>query len=46
MKDLSIRRWECKSCTNINERNINASINIMFEGLKIYMNKENELQVS
>ena len=47
MKDLKIRKWECPNCTNNNERDINASINIMFEGLKIYMNKDlNELQVS
>ena len=47
LKDLSIRKWECESCTNINERDINASINIMFEGIKIYMEKGiNELQVS
>ena len=46
VKDLSIRKWECERCTNINERDINASINIMFEGLKIYMSREKELQVS
>ena len=47
MKDLSIRKWECKSCTNINERDINASVNIMFEGLKLYIKKGiNELQVN
>ena len=47
MKDLKIRKWECPNCTNNNERDINASINIMFEGLKIYMKKDlNELQVS
>ena len=37
VKDLSIRTWECPSCTNINDRDINASTNIMFEGVKIYM---------
>ena len=46
IKDLKIRRWECERCTNKNERDINASINIMFEGLKIYMSREKELQVS
>ena len=47
LKDLSIRKWECESCTNINERDKNASINIMYEGIKIYMEKGiNELQVS
>ena len=38
-KDLKVRKWECKRCTNINERDINASINIMFEGLKMYMER-------
>ena len=45
IKDLSIRKWECNSCTYINERDINASINIMFEGVKKYMKGLNELQV-
>ena len=44
VKDLSIRSWECPSCTNKNDRDINASINIMFEGLKLYMKKDLELQ--
>lgn len=34
--NLSVRKWECKSCHNINDRDINASINIMFEGIKIH----------
>ena len=47
VKDLSIRKWECPNCTNNNERDINSSINIMFEGLKLYMKKGiNELQVN
>ena len=37
VKDLSIRKWECPECHSIHERDLNASINIMFEGLKIYM---------
>ena len=37
VKNLNIRKWECPNCTNNNERDINASINIMFEGLKKYM---------
>ena len=32
--DLSIREWECINCGSVNDRDINASINIMFEGLK------------
>lgn len=35
-KDLSIRKWTCKNCENENDRDINASINIMFEGLKLH----------
>ena len=47
VKDLSIRKWECPSCTNNNDRDINSSINIMFEEIKMYMVKGiSELQVS
>lgn len=34
--NLSIRNWTCDVCGNENDRDINASINIMFEGLKIH----------
>ena len=37
VKDLSVRKWTCRRCGLIHDRDINASINIMFEGLKIYM---------
>ena len=37
LKNLSIRKWTCPECGLIHDRDINASINIMFEGLKIYM---------
>ena len=33
---LNIRNWECTDCGNKNDRDINASINIMFEGLRIH----------
>ena len=33
IKDLSIRSWTCKKCNNENDRDINAAINIMWEGL-------------
>ena len=47
MKELSIREWECPNCTNKNLRDINSSINIMFEGLKLYMKESAiELQVN
>ncbi len=37
VKDLRVRKWTCPKCGLIHDRDINASINIMFEGLKIYM---------
>lgn len=36
-KNLSVRSWKCDCCGSINDRDVNASINIMFEGLKLYM---------
>ena len=33
-EDLSVREWECPNCGNKLERDRNASINIMYEGLK------------
>ena len=37
VKDLSVRKWICPKCGFEHDRDINASINVMFEGLKIYM---------
>jgi len=33
---LSIRKWICKNCGNELDRDINASINIMLEGMKLH----------
>ena len=43
VKNLNIRKWTCPQCNNENDRDINASINIMDEGIKKYIN---ELQVN
>ena len=47
VKDLKVRDWECSKCNNVNNRDINASINIMWEGIKGYMSssENKELQV-
>ena len=37
IKDLKIRNYECPKCQNELDRDLNASINIMFEGIKKYM---------
>ena len=34
--NLNIREWECVNCGPINDREINASINIMYEGIKLH----------
>ena len=39
LKNLNIREYICPNCNYELERDINASINIMFEGLKLYMNE-------
>ncbi|MCK8826755.1 IS200/IS605 family element RNA-guided endonuclease TnpB [Natroniella acetigena] len=35
VKDLSVRKWECPKCKEVHGRDINASLNILNEGLKI-----------
>ena len=37
--NLGVREWICDNCSSINDRDINASINIMFEGLKYCFDK-------
>lgn len=34
--DLGIRNWICEECGYENDRDLNASINIMFEGLRLH----------
>jgi len=36
VNNLSIRKWTCKNCGNELDRDINASINIMLEGMKLH----------
>ena len=40
VKDLKIREWICENCGMEHDRDINASINIMFEGVKKYMKEQ------
>lgn len=35
-KDLSVRKWVCDKCKTEHDRDLNASINILFEGLNKY----------
>ena len=37
VKDLRIRNWQCPKCGRVHDRDVNAAINIMLEGLKIYI---------
>ena len=37
VKDLSIRSWQCPQCGHTHDRDLNAAINIMLEGLKKYI---------
>ena len=40
INDLSIRSFECIKCKSLNDRDINARINILDEGIKMAINKD------
>ena len=37
VKDLSVRNWLCPECGSYHDRDINASMNVLFEGVEKYM---------
>ena len=42
-KDIREREYKCSVCENKQSRDINASINIMYEGMKLYIKEKYSL---
>ena len=40
VKDLSVRKWKCGNCGSLNDRDLNASINIMVKGFEMYLKEQ------
>ena len=40
MKDIRKREYKCTECGNVIERDINASMNILNEGIRILIERE------
>ena len=45
MKDLSKREYHCTECDSVIERDINASMNLIYEGIKLLIKSNKLIQV-
>ena len=46
VKDLRVRKWEWTKCHTIHDRDYNRAENILYEGLKKYMNEITKIEQS